>query len=184
MLSELTKRNLFIAPENRLSYYNNDRLFGNEVYNAFPSARMDIKEAGNCWLFGRNNAVVYHLMCAAEFGLRALANDRDVQLTKNCAPLPLELAQWGELINGLEQKIALIKRWGNTILREEAFVFYNNALREARSFNDGVRRHAFHGRAEIYQDDETLALFGHVKRFMQGLATKISESARTPEIWV
>jgi hypothetical protein len=186
MLSEFAKRNLFIAPEDRLSYYNSDRLFGNEVYDAFPSARMDIKEAGNCWLFGRNNAVGYHLMCAAEVGLRALANDRDVEIAKNLAPLPLELAQWGELIGGLEQKISLItpKRWGNTLLREDALVFYNKSLREARSFNDGVRRHLAHARAELYEDDETEALMGHARRFMQALAKKISECTRTPEIWV
>jgi hypothetical protein len=183
LLADLGKRILFIAPQDRLSFRDNDRLFGDAVYEAFPSARADLREAGNCWLFGRNNAVAYHLMNACEFGLRALARDRNVELTFRDSPLPLELAQWGQIIDGLERKVDAIKRWQASSTREEALVFYNNALREVRSFNDGVRRHLAHGRGHRYEDDETLALVGHVRRFLQTLATKISEDGATPEVW-
>jgi len=65
MMSELAKCPLFIAPKEKMAYFEQDKLFGESVYNAFPHARMDITEAGNCWALGRNNAVVYHLMSAA-----------------------------------------------------------------------------------------------------------------------
>jgi hypothetical protein len=183
LLAELGKRTLFLAPQDRLSFRDNDRPFGDAVYEAFPSARADLKEAGNCWLFGRNNATAYHLMNACEFGLRALARDRNVELTFRDNPLPLELAQWGQVIEGLERKVDAIKRWQASNTREEALTFYNSALREVRSFNDGVRRHLAHGRGHNYEDDETLALIGHVRRFLQTLATKISEDRATPEVW-
>jgi hypothetical protein len=183
LLTELGKRVLLIAPQDRLSFRDNDWLFGDAVYEAFPSARADLKEAGNCWLFGRNNATAYHLMNACEFGLRALARDRSVELTYRDSQLPLELAQWGQVIDGLETKVGAIKKWQASNSREEALAFYNNALREVRSFNDGVRRHLAHGRGHRYEDDETLALIGHVKRFLQMLATKISEDRTTPEVW-
>src|SRR5262249_3260797 len=49
--------------------------FGALVDAAFPNAKMDMIEAGNCLAVGRNNAAVYHLICAAEIGLRVLAWD-------------------------------------------------------------------------------------------------------------
>jgi hypothetical protein len=85
LMDELAECRMFLAPKDRLSFHDNGRLFGAAVFDAFPSARMDIREAGNCWLFGRNNAVVYHLMCAAEFGLRALAADRHIELAQKPA---------------------------------------------------------------------------------------------------
>jgi hypothetical protein len=117
------------------------------------------------------------------FGLRALARDRSVELIQNAGPLPLELAQWGQIIEGLETKVNSIKRWPPSTAREEAMVFYNDVLREARSFNNGVRRHLAHGRGHRYEDDETLALMEQVKRFLQKLATKMSDTKTTPEVW-
>ena len=46
-------------------------LFSAPAQIAFPSAGMDIVEAGRCLALGRNNAAIYHLMQVAEVGLRA-----------------------------------------------------------------------------------------------------------------
>lgn len=182
ILSEFARCNLFIAPTDRLSFYNNDRIFGDEVFRAFPSARMDIREAGNCWLFGRNNAVVYHLMEAAEFGLRALANDRRVEIKGG--KVPLDRAQWGQVLSELSGKVSEIKDWPVRSEKNDAMQFYNDALISVRAFNDGYRTHISHARGRTYQDDETFALQGHVKRFMQKLASRISDTEVTPEIWL
>ena len=97
--------------------------------------------------------------------------------------MPLEFAQWGELIGKLETEIAAIKKWRSKAISAEAEQFYNSALIEIRAFNAGWRTHVMHARSHAYKTDETIALFGHVRRFMESIATKISESARTPYVW-
>lgn len=183
LLDQLKDCKLFIAPKDRIAYYNNDRIFGQRVFDAFPSARMDLREAGNCWLFGRNNAVVNHIMYAVEVGLRVLGADRRIELVKKGEQLPLELAQWGEIINKIEEKVGHIKKWPPSLKREQASMFYNKALMEARGFNDGVRRHMAHARSIAYNDKDTIALMGHVYLFLETLAEKMSESSVTDEVW-
>jgi len=48
-------------------------LFGDDVAKKFPSASVDIEEAGKCLALDRGTATVFHLMRAMEVGLRALA---------------------------------------------------------------------------------------------------------------
>jgi hypothetical protein len=182
--SEMSKRLMFVVENGRENYWCNSELFGRQVLNSFPSASMDIHEAGNFWVAGRNNAVIYHLMCAAEVGLRVLAADRRVEISnRNGNDTPLELSQWGDLIKGLRKSLDKIQLWSASQKREDALAFYNQALIEAQSFNDGWRRHVMHARAKAYQDDEVQALMGHVRRFLQTLASRISETNLMPEIW-
>lgn len=177
----MKKRLIFIVKNGRDNFWCNLELFGHDVFVAFPSACMDICEAGNCWVAGRNNAVVCHLICAAEFGLRTLAADRRVEI-KN-GKTPIEFAQWGEIISELEKKIALIQQWPKGHSKSAAQQFYNDVLASARGFNDGWRTHINHARAKPYQDEEVQALMSHVRRFMKTLSTRISEATQTPEIW-
>ena len=180
MLNEMRRCNLFLAPKDRGFFHDNPRLFGEAVRDAFPSARMDICEAGNCWLFGRNNAVVYHLMNAAEIGLRALAKDRRVSLPRG---RPIEFAEWGTLIGAVDTAAQLIRNWRASPVKAEAERFYADALMSVRAFNNGHRTHINHARGRPYHDDETRALMGHVERFLRGLTRYISETKRTPLVW-
>jgi hypothetical protein len=157
--------------------------FGEEVDAAFPSVRNDAIEATKCLALGRNNAAVYHLMCVAEVGLRVLAWDRRIRPKYKNTEYPLELAQWGELIKSLEGAFKQIENWPRTLAREDALKFYNYAIVEARTFNDGWRRHAMHGRSHIYTPDDAIALWGHVQRFMKMLSSTLSEQQRTPKVW-
>lgn len=192
MQSEMQKRLFFgvepklaeyyVAPSANL-FFQPKTVFGNAVDKAFPSAIMDMIEAGNCVAAGRNNGTVYHLMCVAEIGLRTLAWDRKVSTKHNKQTVPLEFAQWGELIEKLEGEVIKIKKWRSKPLGAEAQQFYSAALIEVRAFNTGWRTHVMHARSHTYELDETIALFGHVRRFMQLLAKKISENARTPYVW-
>jgi hypothetical protein len=173
---------LFRGVENAL-YQSPEPLFGDIAEEAFPSAYMDIVEGGRCLALGRNNAAIHHLMNVAEIGLRALAWDRRVIARQYKKPVPIEFAQWGELIGGVEKKVEEIKKWKSKPLGAEAQRFYNAALVEVRSFNDGWRRHSSHARTYVYQPDETIAMFGHVQRFLGKLSERISETTRTPIVW-
>jgi hypothetical protein len=204
MESELDKRSIFVIDVDKSRYFLPESvpalsnlvksellrpkcsadLFGERVEQAFPSARSDIVEAGRCLALNRNNAAVYHLVRVAEVGLRALAWDRRVQPRNRIGnPLPLELSEWGKLISLVEGKIKEIQNWRASLVREEAHQFYNRAIVELRAFNDGWRRHVMHSRSHEFKNDEALALWGHVMRFMQSISDKISESGRTPIVW-
>ena len=81
----------------------------------------------------RNNAAIYHLMQVAEVGLRSLAWDRRVTVRrgKKQAEVPLENAQWGEMIGQIQKKKDLIHQWSRSkFLKEEAFRYYTRAVFE------------------------------------------------------
>jgi hypothetical protein len=176
---EMFKHQFVQVLADRMKYVNQDRLFGEEVHAAFPSAAFDIREAGNCLAVESNVAAIYHLMCAVEYGLRAVAWDRRIKFPKG----PVELHQWGEILKELDRVVFGIQQWPKSRIREAAHEFYNKALLEIRSFNDAYRRHIMHSRERNYSREDALAIFTHVKDFMALLATRISETKRTPSRW-
>ena len=196
MKSEMQKKLFFVIDPTKQKYFKEFSFkpnvfspglptshFGRQVDEAFPTAHSNILEAGNALIFEMNNAAAYHLMRVAEVGLRVLAWDRRVVPKYKGDAIPLELAEWGKLIAGTENKVQLIHKWRRNLVREEAHQFYNRLLVEIRAFNDGWRRHIAHNRSHNFEDDEAIALWGHVARFMETLATKMSEKERTPAIW-
>lgn len=178
ILGELHGRIFLWIPTADASLVDNDLLFGDAVRLAFPSARYDIRESGNCLSTGCNTAAVFHLMRVAEFGLRALAFDRRVKIPKG----PIELATWEEIIRQLEVAEQSIQNHRKTLVREAQFEFYHGAMMELKRFKNKFRNQVMHTRDE-YGPDEAKGAFTHVKAFMQILSEKISESKRTPLIW-
>jgi len=161
-------------------------LFSAAAQAAFPSAGMDIVEAGRCIALGRNNAAIYHLMQVAEVGVRALAWDRRVTVLrhKGKTVVPLDYAQWGEIIGELEKKKALINNWKRgKALREQANQYYSTLIFEVSSFNEIYRKHISHARGKLYADDTAISCWGHVYRFMDKLAERIAETKRTHNVW-
>jgi hypothetical protein len=127
-----------------------------------------------------NTAAVFHLMRVAEFGLRALARDRRIQIPKG---KPLELGSWEDIIKELEKSEELIHGYKATLVREQQFEFYHSALMELRRFKNVWRNNIMHAREE-YGREEALGVLHHVCPFMQILASRISETSEPlPEIW-
>jgi hypothetical protein len=163
-----------------------DPLFTRRAIAAFPSAYMDIVEAGRCLALARNNAAIYHLMQVAEIGLRTLAWDRRATVVrgKKQNEVPLEYAQWGEMIGQIQKKKELINQWKRSKpLKEEAFRYYTRAVFEVDSFNEIFRKHISHARGELYESDVAISCWGHVYRFMDMLAEHMSETSRMPNVW-
>ncbi len=59
-------------------FTSNTPLFGERVFQAFPSANYDIAEAGKCLACERSTAAVFHLMRVMEAGLKVLARGMDI----------------------------------------------------------------------------------------------------------
>lgn len=182
MRSEMSERQFFSISGDLASIFDMEQAMGDAVFRSFPSARQDISEAAKCLALQRNTASAFHLMRAAEVGLWELGKDRQIPLAQSER---IEFSEWGRIIEELEPSIKTIQQWPNSRAKEDAHKFYNCALVEIRAFNDGWRRHAAHARPHQppMSDDEAKALWGHVTRFMQGLATKISEDKHTKIRW-
>lgn len=174
-----------IAAENE-EYLDQEMLFGEAVYTAFPSATRDIKASGNCLATENGTACVFHLMRASEFALRALARDRDVEFKDK----PLDEKEWGHILGALETKVSALrsadrKCWGHPELRDRQIRFYNEVVQELRSFNDAWRRHVSHADAlAFYEEDDATGVFKHVRKFIEKLAAaSISEASTTAQYW-
>lgn len=182
LIAEAINRKFVSVLPDRAKYLGQEEPFGKQVYDAFPSARFDITEAGNCLACGINSAAGFHLMRAAEIGLWELGMDRQIPLAQAGK---IEFSEWGIIIRELEAAVQAITQWPNCPTKEDAHKFYNSALVEIRAFNDGWRRHLAHVRKTQVplHDDEALALWGHVERFFKNISTKISEGIYTALIW-
>ncbi len=179
---ELGKRRFVYVPPEKIKYFATQQIFGQPVHDAFPSARLDLAQAGDCLACGLDSAAAFHLMRAAEIGLWELGRDRNIPSVAK-----IESMEWGSIIGELEEEVKKVQRWPNiNPLKEEAHRFYNRSLVEIRAFNDGWRRHIAHVRKSqvAMESDEAMALIGHVERFLKTLATKISEGKYTSAEWI
>ncbi len=150
----------------RRSYVDQAHLFGSKVTRAFPGAKQDITEAGNCYALGLATAAVFQLMRVAELALRALARERRVRIKK----APLEWVEWQDIIRAIHDKVeasALKKHRGP---HKAAFLeFYRGTLGEFEAFKDAYRNHVSHAR-EPYDDPKASSVMNHVREFMQRIA--------------
>jgi len=172
------RRFLWVNPAYN-EYVDNAALFGAAVHTNFPSAQFEIKEAGNCIAAECATAVVFHLMRAAEHGLRALAFDRGITVARG----PLVLATWDEIIKKLEDAENAIIGFPKTVIREEQLKFYHGANAEFRGFKNEFRNGIMHCRDE-YNIPQAVGVLSRVRTFFQILAEKIAEGTKTPEMWI
>lgn len=182
----LKKRPLILVDEQLSGFIDSERLFGNEVGQSYPSASTDIREAGKCIAVGCCTAAVFHLMRAAEFGLRALAKDRAVSFSDR----PLDEKEWGQILTNLESKVSDMRtasrsNWKDGAIRDKQIRSYAETVQELRGFNDAWRRHVSHADARAFYDPNTaLGVLGHVRALMQRLAAMgISEHSCTAQYW-
>jgi len=184
LFAEIKKHTFVSLPAEGVKYFDQEKLFGEDVYQKFPSARYDIKEAGNAFAFELNTACVFHLMRASEYGLRALADDRQVQLTtKGGNPFPLDFGTWEDVLRELGRKLDDVTAWERPLgkIRTQAIEFYTNAIEEARAIKEW-RNPTMHTRAD-YTSGSADQIRTHVERFLVGLSSRISEKEKTPLIW-
>jgi hypothetical protein len=161
------------------------KLFGDAVKNNFNSSVDDIEEAGNCLAAECNTAAVFHLMRIAEVGLRVLAKDRNAEFKNK----PIDQQEWGTILGFLDGCVAQLRQdaignWPLPQVKDVQIRFYSRVVAELRGFNEAWRKHLSHAREDgTYDRDYANSIFKHIIRFMQQLATKISEDTTTPKYW-
>ena len=141
-------------------------LFGEAVNKSFPSAKDDIKSAGNCRAVELHSAAMYHLLCAVNIGLIALAGHLRVRIKKT----PLKYADWQPMIDKLEKKMKqkTVRPPGDKKSQAEARKFYNGLLAEFKFFKD-LRNDVMHARSN-YKEPDVENAYIRVRDFMVRLA--------------
>ncbi len=78
VLDELKRHYYYPVTEAYAAIYANVSPWGEGVYNNFPSARLDIQNAGRCLVLGQATAGVFHLMRVMEVGLKVLGREAGI----------------------------------------------------------------------------------------------------------
>jgi hypothetical protein len=173
---ELAARKFVMVDSVKSHFLEKKDLFGEQVSASFPSAKDEIQAAGNCLAMDLNTAAVFHMMRAAEFGLRALALNLKVKLKRK----PIEHGGWNELIEQIEKKI-LIRRKKYDASREknkkelEYLKFCRMMADELFIFKEIWRNNTMHS-ISSYNESEAKGLFDRVRDFMQRLSKQVSET--------
>jgi len=169
MQRALHKRKFAYIPPPNDAFFEQEKLFGDDVYEKFPKARVDIKDAGNAFAASLYTACIFHLMRAGEHGLRRLGKKLKIVVTHTKTIIPIEYGEWDKIITLINNKIATARALPTGPKRQRLLEIYSDASQHCLFMKDIWRNTASHARKE-YSDPEALAAMGRVKEFLQFLA--------------
>lgn len=162
IFTEIDARTFYGPLAQYAKYFENPKLFGDQVFAAFPSATDDITEAGTCLALERSTACVMHLMRVAEAGLKALASAVNVT-RKN---------DWGAYINEIDKELTLRMKAAGKHTPDESF--YAEASAQFGHVKTAWRNSTMHIE-KTYTQPRAEEILLAVKSFMSHLTAKISE---------
>jgi hypothetical protein len=169
---ELAQHKFMYMPDSEAKYYDQEQLFGFEVFESFPEAKLDIASAGTCIACGLFTASVYHSMRVAEFGLRRIAAKLRVRIKDKKGFVPVEYGTWEKVIDACKNKITKIRQQRVGPKRELALEFYSDAGDHCLFMKDIWRNNASHTR-KPYNEPEAIAVLERVKDFMKFLTVNV-----------
>jgi hypothetical protein len=149
-----------------LQKYQQSQLFGPEVFANFPSTRMDVAEAGNCYALGRYTACVFHCMRVVEKGLHAFVPDLNARCNTNMDCSMVSYVQWGTIIERIEDELKkLLKPGKKPPLDPNLRRFYSETAQQFIYIKDAWRNDVTHSRSS-YDEPMAYSIMDHVKAFM------------------
>jgi hypothetical protein len=176
---ELRKHCFVYIKLDNITYLEQEKIFGDSVYDAFPSIRGEIKDAANCLAVELFTASVFHAMRAAEKVLRILARDRRVKIKKT----PIDYAGWKTIIDEIAKKVdQQAKAASRSPQKAEMLEFYRGAIGSFMGFKDAFRDHVSHSR-DSYDSLQAHSVFLHVWSFMDRLSSRLKEDRIRPIAW-
>ena len=155
-----------------VKYYEQEQLFGPEVFANFPSTRHDVTEAGCCYATGRYTACVFHCMRVVEKGLHALVGELN---SKHNAGIvfrdKVEHENWGAIITEIQLALENPKRIKrlDPLPTKDEMTFYSKVAMESEYIKNAWRDDVAHSRSE-YDQPGALSVMDHVGAFMKHLA--------------
>jgi hypothetical protein len=165
----LWKRKFAYIPSPNDQYFEQEKLFGERVYNMFEKARRDIKDVGNCYAASLYTACVFHCIRVAEFGLRAMADKLGITISDKNETIPLEYGDWNKVISQINNKISETRRLPNNPTKENLLKRYSEGTERLERTRDIWRNDVCHSRTYFDEPAAKLALV-RVRDLMQFLA--------------
>jgi hypothetical protein len=187
LISDMWKRRFYLVDEAKTAYLDADAWFGQDVYDRFPSARTDIREAGNCLAKGCHTAAVFHLMRVVEHGLRSLGKHLGVRrlakekrskvdgsvISRKYTPITYE--QWEQILNHLPGRVERrLRKLRPGPVKQRWQEFYSRVLLDITAIRDAWRNHVMHARQDSGEADAE-AVRVRVEAIMRTLATRVGE---------
>lgn len=166
---ELQMRLFLYVPQEDAELYRNPMGVFSKAVDGFPSASGDAIEACRCYALGRYTACVFHCMGILQYGLFALADELKLSLT-----IPLQMAEWCKIINGIEGKIRDFRNEPKSPEKDENLAFYSECGVQFRYFKDAWRNHVAHLREE-YDKDQAHSVLIHTREFMEHMSKRVKE---------
>jgi hypothetical protein len=143
--------------------YTKANLFGEDVFNKFPSVTWDIAEAGKCLALDRGTACVFHLNRIVEVGLASLAKRLRIMPQTN----------WGAYLRQIDDNIKLKKARPIWFSRNEEF--FKLAAIRIGAVKDVWRNPTTHHIERTYTPEQAKEIFDAIGQLMRHLATKLRE---------
>lgn len=156
-------------PPERVQYFQQPSLFGDEVFNNFKSARRDIEEAGSCFAAARYTACAMHLMRVCEVGLLSVGAGMQIK-SKLLAAQP----DWGNVLGELWQEIQRRDASGDPAWTPELRNFFDTARASLQLIKNVWRNPTMHVE-RFYQDFEVEDVLHSIKGFTRYLAGHLDE---------
>lgn len=154
-------------------FYNQEQLFGPDVFTNFWSTRNDVTAAGNCYATGNYTACAFHCARVAEKGLHALARQMNNRfgVVISFGDKEIERVNWGNLIQKIEKEVEkLLDPNRKPRLGPNDVVFYSQTAKEFSYLKNGWRDEVSHSRTFYDQPNDARVFMDHVKTFMTYLA--------------
>jgi hypothetical protein len=157
IIQELAKRKLAYIAQPYDIYFEQEKLFGDSVFEIFPESRQDLKDAGNCLAASLPTASVFYLMRVSEHGLRTLAKKMKVKLTHSGKPCPLEFGDWDKVITAIRNKITEARKLPAGPKRQAKLEAYSSAADHCEYMKDIWRNNMAHTR-KPYNSSEAVGV--------------------------
>lgn len=166
----MSKRKFAYIPQDVVSYFEQEKLFGKAAYQKFPKMRDEIRVAGNAIAAGLPTAAVFHLMRVAELGFRCAAKRAGVTIaTQRGKPVPIDFATWEKVIQGfntVSNKLGALPKSNATEAKIQRCADISD---QCSYFRDVWRDKTMHARKR-YDMHEAQSAFFRVQQFVQNLA--------------
>ena len=175
---ELEDHCFLYLPPDKIEFYDNERPFGDNVYNNFPSVRKELKEAGNCLALGLNTACVFHLMRVVEvagkmllFHMGATKHLPKVKGGKKIKAI--DLCTWGDMNTAMREGLKAKKILANfSVKRKATYQFCNDAIESFGCFQIAWRDKVSHSNT-VYDEYDAKKIMENTGRLMKHLATRV-----------
>jgi hypothetical protein len=166
---EMSTRLVLAIPSNKRGFYQSSSpLFGGAVNSSFPSAIVEIDEAGKCLALSRNAACVFHLMRIVEIGLGAVHACLGIQVA-----LIGNDRNWGSILNRVRDEIRTRgSKWAEHDLFQEIHV-------QLVAVKDAWRNATMHVETK-YTEEDAQRIFEAVRGLMMKLASRLDEQGQPP----